>query len=149
MAAPATGQVVGLVIQTSGGVIQAGQKLMDIVPNDEPLLLEARVQPHFIDRVQNGLPVDIRFTAFAHSPTLVVDGRVMSVSGDLLTDPQTNISYYLARVAVTPEGLKRLGKRIMQPGMPAEVIFKTGERTLFTYLMGPLTKRVAASMKEE
>lgn len=147
--APATGQVVGLVIQTSGGVIQAGQKLMDIVPNDEPLLLEARVQPHFIDRVQNGLPVDIRFTAFAHSPTLVVDGRVMSVSGDLLTDPQTNISYYLARVAVTPEGLKRLGKRIMQPGMPAEVIFKTGERTLFTYLMGPLTKRVAASMKEE
>jgi membrane fusion protein, protease secretion system len=147
--APATGQVVGLVIQTSGGVIQAGQKLMDIVPNDEPLLLEARVQPHFIDRVQNGLPVDIRFTAFAHSPTLVVDGRVMSVSGDLLTDPQTNISYYLARVAVTPEGLKRLGKRVMQPGMPAEVIFKTGERTLFTYLMGPLTKRVAASMKEE
>jgi protease secretion system membrane fusion protein len=147
--APAAGQVVGLAIQTPGGVIQAGQKLMDIVPNDEPLLLEARVQPHFIDRVHNGLPVDIRFSAFSHSPTLVVDGKVMSVSGDLLTDPQTNISYYLARVAVTPEGLKRLGKRVMQPGMPAEVIFKTGERTLFTYLMGPLTKRMAASMKEE
>jgi protease secretion system membrane fusion protein len=147
--APATGQVVGLAVQTTGGVIQPGQKLMDIVPNDEPLLLEAKVAPHFIDRVHNGLPVDIRFSAFSHSPSLVVDGKVESISGDLITEPQTNISYYLARVAVTPEGLKKLGKRTMQPGMPAEVIFKTGERTLFTYLMGPLTKRVAASMKEE
>lgn len=147
--APATGQVVGLTVQTSGGVIQSGQKLMDIVPNDEPLLLEARVQPNFIDRVHAGLPVDIRFAAFAHSPTMVVDGKVMSVSGDLLTDPANNVSYYLARVAVTPEGLKKLGKRQMQPGMPTEVIFKTGERSLLTYLLGPLSKRMAASMKEE
>jgi protease secretion system membrane fusion protein len=147
--APAAGQVVGLGVQTAGGVIQAGQKLMDIVPNDEPLLLEAKVAPHFIDRVHNGLPVDIRFSAFSHSPSLVVDGKVQSVSGDLITEPQTNVSYYLARVSVTPEGLKKLGKRTMQPGMPAEVIFKTGERTLLTYLMGPLTKRIAASMKEE
>jgi membrane fusion protein, protease secretion system len=147
--APATGQVVGLAVQTAGGVVSPGQKLMDIVPNDEPLLLEARVAPHFIDRVQNGLPVDIRFSAFAHSPSLVVDGKVLSVSGDLITDQQTNTSYYLARIAVTPEGLKKLGKRQMQPGMPTEVIFKTGERTLLTYMLGPLTKRVAASMKEE
>jgi protease secretion system membrane fusion protein len=147
--APAAGQVVGLTIQTPGGVVAAGQKLMDIVPNDEPLLLEANVQPHFIDRVHSGLPVDIRFSAFSHSPSLVVDGKVMSVSGDLITDPQTNTSYYLARVAVTPAGLKKLGKRTMQPGMPAEVIFKTGERTLLTYMLGPLTKRIAASMKEE
>ena len=147
--APATGQVVGLAVQTSGGVIQSGQKLMDIVPNDEPLLLEAHVQPHFIDRVHAGLPVDIRFSAFSHSPSLVVDGKVMSVSGDLITDPATNVAYYLARVSVTPEGIKKLGKRQMQPGMPAEVIFKTGERSLLTYMLGPLTKRIAASMKEE
>jgi membrane fusion protein, protease secretion system len=147
--APATGQVVGLSVQTAGGVIQSGQKLMDIVPNDEPLLLEARVQPNFIDRVHAGLPVDIRFSAFAHSPTMVVDGKVISVSGDLITDPANNVSYYLARVAVTPAGLKKLGKRQMQPGMPTEVIFRTGERSLFTYLLGPLTKRMAASMKEE
>lgn len=147
--APVTGQVVGLSVQTAGGVIQPGQKLMDIVPNDEPLLLEARVQPNFIDRVHSGLPVDIRFSAFAHSPTMVVDGKVISVSGDLITDPNTNISYYLARVAVTPEGLKKLGKRQMQPGMPTEVVFKTGERSLLTYMLGPLTKRMAASMKEE
>lgn len=147
--APVSGQVVGLAVQNAGGVIQPGQKLMDIVPNDEPLLLEARVQPHFIDRVHAGLPVDIRFSAFSHSPSLVVDGKVLSISGDLITEPQTNVSYYLARIAVTPDGLKKLGARQMQAGMPAEVIFRTGERSLLTYLLGPLTKRVAASMKEE
>jgi membrane fusion protein, protease secretion system len=149
---PATGQVVGLAVQTPGGIIQAGQKLMDIVPNDEPLLLEAKVAPHLIDRVHVGLPVDIRFSGFSHSPALVVDGKVQSISSDLISDPPGTPgggSYYLARVAVTPEGLKQLGRRTMQPGMPAEVIFRTGERTLFTYLIGPLTKRMAASMKEE
>lgn len=147
--APATGQVVGLSVQTVGGVIQPGQKLMDIVPEDEKLILEARVPPHVIDRVHGELPVDIRFNAFANSPQLVVNGVVSSVSGDLLTDPATNLSYYLARVAVTPEGLKKLGKRQMQPGMPAEVIFKTGERSMLTYVLHPLTKRLAASMTEE
>ena len=65
------------------------------------------------------------------------------------TDPQTNIPYYLARVQVTPEGMKELGKRQLQPGMPVEVIFKTGERSMLTYLLHPLTKRMAASMTEE
>ena len=64
-------------------------------------------------------------------------------------DPQNNTSSYLARVAVTSEGLKKLGKHLMQPGMPVEVVFKTGERSLLTYLLHPLTKRIAASMKEE
>ncbi|AMO23843.1 HlyD family type I secretion periplasmic adaptor subunit [Ramlibacter solisilvae] len=146
--APATGQVVGLAVQTPGAVIQPGQKLMDIVPNDEPLLLEARVQPNFIDKVHAGLPVDIRFANFANAPTLVVDGKVLSVSGDLITDPATNQSYFLARVSVTPEGLKKLGKHQMQPGMPTEMIFRTGERSLLTYLLGPLYKRMSASMKE-
>jgi protease secretion system membrane fusion protein len=147
--APASGQVVGLAVQTVGGVVGAGQKLMDIVPENEPLLLETRVAPHLIDRVRAGLPVDVRFSAFAHSPQLVVDGKVVSVSADLLTDPTNNMGYYLARVAVTPEGLKDLGKRQMHPGMPVEVVFRTGERSLLTYLLHPLTKRMAASMKEE
>jgi len=146
---PATGQVVGLSVQTVGGVIQAGQKLMDIVPEKEPLLLETRVPPHLIDRVGAGLPVDVRFSTFAHSPQLVVDGKVVSISGDLLTDPQTNVQYYLARVTVTQEGYKKLGKRTLQPGMPVEVVLKTGERSLLAYLLHPLTKRLAAAMKEE
>jgi membrane fusion protein, protease secretion system len=150
--APAAGQVVGLAVQTPGAVISPGQKLMDIVPDNEPLLLETKVAPHLIDRVHAGLPVDVRFTAFSHSPQLVVGGKVVSVSGDLLTDPPTaqgSVSYYLARVAVTPEGLKRLGQRQLHPGMPVEVVFRTGERSLLTYLLHPLTKRIAASMTEE
>ncbi|GAB3647795.1 HlyD family type I secretion periplasmic adaptor subunit [Ramlibacter alkalitolerans] len=147
--APADGQVVGLATQTVGGVVQPGQKLMDIVPEHDPLLLEARVPPQFIDRVHAGLAVDIRFSSFAHSPQLVVAGQVRSVSGDLITEGQNTPPYYLARVSVTPEGLRALGPRQLQPGMPAEVVFRTGERSLLTYLLHPLAKRMAASMKEE
>lgn len=148
---PASGQVVGLAVQTVGGVVQPGQKLMDVVPADEALLLEARIAPHLIDKVHAGLPTDVRFSAFAHSPQLVVAGLVDSVSSDLLTEQQGGmvVSYYLARVKVTAEGMKALGKRQLQPGMPAEVIIRTGERTLLTYLLHPLSKRLAASMKEE
>jgi protease secretion system membrane fusion protein len=146
---PAAGQVVGLAVQSVGAVVQPGAKLMDIVPENEPLLIETRVAPHLIDRVHAKLPVDVRFSAFAHAPQLVVDGEVVSISGDLLTDPQTNTSYFLARVAITPQGLKKLGKRTLQPGMPVEVVLKTGERSLLAYLLHPLTKRLAAAMKEE
>ncbi len=147
--APATGQVVGLAVQSVGAVVQPAQKLMDIVPENEALVLETRVAPHVIDRVHAGLPVDVRFTSFAHSPQLVVQGKLESVSGDLLTDPHNGMPYYLARAVVTPEGMKKLGKRQLQPGMPVDVVFKTGERSMLVYLLHPLIKRVAAAMKEE
>lgn len=146
---PATGQVVGLAVQTVGGVVQAGQKLADIVPDNELLLLETKIPPNLVDRIHPGLPVDVRFNNFSNSPQLVVDGKLVSISGDLLTEPQTNVSYYLARVQVTPEGYKRLGNRVLQPGMPVEVVLKTGERSLLAYLLHPLTKRLSAAMKEE
>jgi membrane fusion protein, protease secretion system len=146
---PAAGQVVGLSVQTVGAIIQAGQKLMDIVPANELLLVETRVPPNLIDRVHAGLPVDIRFNSFSNSPQLVVDGKVVSVSGDLLTDQQSGATYYLSRVSVTPEGYKKLGSRVMQPGMPVEVVLKTGERSLLAYMLHPLTRRLAAAMKEE
>ncbi|MDR3214609.1 MAG: HlyD family type I secretion periplasmic adaptor subunit [Azoarcus sp.] len=147
--APASGQVVGLTAQTVGGVISPGQKIMDIVPGDEPLLLETQVPPQFIDRVQPGFSADVRFSAFARSPSLVVPGEVVSISNDLLTDEKTGISYYLARVSVTEDGMKILGKRRLQAGMPVEVIILTGERSMLTYLLHPLLKRIAFSMKEE
>jgi len=148
--APANGQVVGLSVQTVGAVLQPGQKLLDVVPENQTLLLEAHIPPHLIDKMQVGLAADIRFNSFAHSPQLVVEGKVMSVSGDLLSDPQQpQYMYYLARVQVTPSGMKTLGTRQMQPGMPIEIVIKTGERSLLTYLLHPLTKRMAASMKEE
>ena len=148
---PAAGQVVGIAYQTVGGVIPPGQRLMDIVPDKETLLLEARIPPHLIDAVRPDLPADVRFSAFAHSPQLVAQGRVKSVSGDLLTEQTAMgpMSYFLARVEITPEGMSKLGRHQMQPGMPAEVIIRTGERTVLTYLLHPLTRRVAASMKEQ
>jgi len=146
---PATGQVVGLAFQTVGGVIGPGQKLMDIVPEEQALLIEARVPPHLIDRVHKDMPVDVRFSSFAHSPQLVVNGKVVSISADVLVDQQSGVSYYLARVGVTADGYKKLGKRQLQPGMPVEVIFLGGERSMLKYLLSPLTKRLAASMKEE
>jgi len=148
--APASGQVVGLAVQTVGAVLQPGQKLLDVVPDTQTLLLEAHIPPHLIDKVRAGLSTDVRFNAFAHSPQLVVQGRVLSVSGDLLTDPaQPQLSYFLARVQVTPEGMRTLGSRQMQPGMPAEIVIKTGERSMLAYLLQPLIKRMASSMKEE
>lgn len=147
--APADGQVVGLAVHSAGAVVQPAQKLMMVVPADAPLMLETRIEPHLIDKVRPGLVTDVRFSSFSHSPQLVVEGRVDSVSQDLLVDPTTGAGYYLARVGITENGMKSLGKRQMQPGMPADVIIKTGERSLLTYLLNPLTKRLAASLKEE
>lgn len=147
--APVSGQAVGVLIQTVSGVVQPGQKLMDVVPTDASLLLDVRIAPHLIDKVHAGLQTDVRFSSFAHSPQLVVTGQVLSVSQDLLMDPQTGVGYYLARVGLTAEGLKQLGGRQLQAGMPAEVVIKTGERSFLTYLLHPLLKRMASSMKEE
>ncbi len=146
--APADGQVVGLAVQSGGAVIAAGQRLMDIVPADERLLLEAHIPPHLIDAARRGDKAEVRFSAFAHSPQLMVEARVLSISQDLIVEPNQP-PYYLARMEITPEGLQRLGSRRLQPGMPAEVVIKTGERSLLTYLLHPLTKRIAASLKEE
>ena len=146
---PASGQVVGLAVQTVGAVIAPGQRVMDIVPAGAPLIVEARIPPHIVDRVKVGLHADVRFSAFAHSPQLTVPGTVQSLSQDVLTDPETRQSYFLARIAVTPEGLAVLGPRAMQAGMTAEVVIRTGERTVLQYVLHPLLRRLAQSMKEE
>jgi protease secretion system membrane fusion protein len=148
---PASGYVVGLSFQTVGGVVPPGQKLMEVVPQQEALILEAKLPPHLIDAVRAGQLADVRFSGFAHSPQLVAEARVLSVSADLITDqaPQGSFSYFLARLQITPDGLKALGRHQVQPGMTAEVIIRTGERTVLEYLLHPLTRRVAASMKEQ
>ena len=149
---PAAGQVVGLAVQSAGAVVQPGQKLMMLVPTDEPLVLEVRIETHLIDKVKPGLLTDVRFSSFAHSPQLVVEGEITSVSNDVLVDTTASaagVPYYLARIRITPNGMKTLDGRHMQPGMGAEVIIKTGERSMLTYLLKPLTKRMAASLKEE
>ena len=147
--APVDGYVNGMGSFTEGSVITPAARLMDIVPKDEALILEVKIDPNIIDRVHVGLPVDINMHTFANDPGLVLEGEIESVSPDLIFENNPNIPpHYLGRVRVTSEGLKKLGSRVLQPGMPAQVMIKTGERTLVQYLLKPLVMRVAASMKE-
>ena len=148
---PVTGQVIGLALSGVGGVVTPGQRLMDILPRGESLLLETKVPPQVIDRIKVGDKAEVRFASFANSPQLVVHGKLVSLSGDAVTEQvgMAQHSFYIGRVEITPEGLKALGARVMQPGMTADVLIKTGERSLLTYLLHPLTKRIAASMTEE
>jgi protease secretion system membrane fusion protein len=126
--APAAGQVVGLAVQTVGGVVAPGQKLMDIVPGNEALLLEVQVAPHLIDRVHADLPVDVRFSRSRIRRNWWWRARWYRFRGSA-DRPAFRHQLLPGARAVTPEGLKGLGKRQMQPGMPVEVVFKTGERS--------------------
>jgi protease secretion system membrane fusion protein len=146
--AVATGQVVALATQTQGGVITPGQRLMDIVPDADALVLEARIPPPVIDRVRPGLEADVRFSAFVDAPQLVVGARLISVSADTITDPRGGEPFYLARLQVTPEGAKALVGRVLRPGMPADVVVRTGARSLLSYLFSPLRRRLATALKE-
>jgi protease secretion system membrane fusion protein len=145
---PTNGQVVGLVITSAGTVIQPAQRIMDIIPENESLIIEAQIPPHFIDRIKPQDMVDVRFSNFVGDPQLVVEGILITISQDALIDQNTQQTYYLAQVKVTDSGLEKLGNRSMQPGMPAEVIIKTGSRTMLNYLISPLTRRIASSLKE-
>ena len=147
--ASVSGQVIGLVKQAKGAVIQPAEKIMDLVPEDELLMIEAEIMPNVIDRISVGDLVDVRFTTFSLTPFLVVEGKISSISTDVLLKKGMETPYYLARVQITEEGNNLLGKRKMRPGMEVGVVIKTGSRTLMTYLLHPLTRRVAFSLKEE
>lgn len=146
---PDAGMVLGMSTHTIGGVIQPGNPLLDIVPEGDELIVEARVSPMDIDRVELGTEASIRFSAFSSSTTHVIEGEVIRISADRLIDEQTGHPYYLARVEVTDGGRQRLGGLVLVPGMPAEVLIKTGERTFLQYLVQPATNALARSMIED
>ena len=147
--APADGFVNGLTALTEGSVVTAAGRLMDVVPKNESLILEVRIDPNVIDRVRPGMSVAINLSAFTDDPGLVLDGTLETVSPDLISTNNPDIPpHYLGQVRVTREGLKKLGSRALQPGMPVQVTIKTGERTLIQYLLKPLIRRLGASMKE-
>ena len=148
---PVDGQGVGLLVQSKGAVVQPAQKIMDIVPNNEELVVETKIPPHLADRVKKGQFTELQFSNFANSPAVTVDGRVRSVSKDLIYEQSgTGVTaYYAAQVIVTRDGLRKLGSRQMKPGMPVEVMIKTGQRTLLQYLFKPPTQRLGSAMKEE
>ena len=143
VSAPASGTVVGLQVFTTGGVITSAQVLMEIVPDNQGLIVEAKVPPQDIDKVRQGMVTDLRFTAFAAATTPVVPGTVSLVGADLQPANGKEGEHYLAQIEATPEGLALLGGLQVQPGMPVEVIFKAGERSFMSYLLKPLTDRLA------
>lgn len=147
--APVNGQVVGMNIQSAGGVIQPAEKIMDIVPKDELLVIEAKINPQYVDRLRVGGKADVRFSSFANTPLLVVEADLVSVSGDVLVDAVSHQSYYLSRLSISEKGRKQLDGKPLHAGMGVEVVLHIGERTLLQYLLHPLTKRLAASMKEQ
>lgn len=146
---PIDGIVVGLNVHTVGGVIQPGFHIMDVVPSNEPMVVEAQVAPQLIDKVHPGLPVELSFPAFSHAKTPNVPGVVDTVSADRLTDERTNMPYYLVQIKVTDKGLIMLGQNQIRPGMPASVAVKTGERTMLSYLIKPLLERIDGAFKEQ
>lgn len=147
--APESGMVMGMTVHTLGGVVNPGTPLMDIVPANEELIVEAQLSPTDIDRIVVGQLVDIRFSAFKSSATPVIEGQLLQVSADRLTNKETGTAYYLARVALTETGRKTLGNLALVPGMPAEVLINTGARTLLQYLIQPASNAFARSLIED
>lgn len=147
--APESGMVLGLQLHTEGGVVQPGAQILDIVPESSELLIEAEVSPIDIDRVQTGLVADVRFSAFKQATTPVIEGVVTQISADRLVNQETGMPYYLARVEIPEDQLARLGSLMLVPGMPAEVLINTGERTFFEYLVQPATNAFARSLIED
>ena len=140
---PVDGVVTGMAISTIGGVVAAGEKMMDIVPSDAGMTVEVQIPTHLIDSVRVGLPVDVNFVALDRTLVPTVTGRLSYVSADRRIDPaRAEVSYYIGRVDMDEVEIVRLGKHIPQLGMPVEVVIKTGERTLAGYIFKPIFARM-------
>jgi len=146
--APRSGTIVNLRYHTPGGVIRAGEPVMDLVPDDDQLVIDARVNPLDIDVLVQGMPAEVRLTAYSQRSTPILDGKLAILSADAITDTQNNVSYYTARVIVDRSELDELEDVKLVPGMPAEVMLLTGKRTMLDYLMAPITRSIERGMRE-
>ena len=147
--APQDGVVFQSTANTVGGVVTAGDPIMLIVPEADNLLVEARVEPRDIDQVQTGQPVVLRFSAFNMRTTPEINATVVRVAADTTTDQRTGQSYYLVRIAMTADEIKRLGDVRLTPGMPVEAFIQTGERTMIAYLVKPLQDQLMRAFREK
>ena len=143
--APIGGEVVGLRVFTSGAVVGPREVLMEIVPDEKRLVVEARIRPEDINHVRAGTPADVRLTSYKQRTTPLVQGAVTYVSGDRLVDPQTGMAYYVVNIDVPT---KNLGELKLQAGMPAEIFIKTDDRTTVDYLLAPVTSYLRRGMRE-
>jgi len=147
--APVAGTVLGLRFKTPGGVIRAGEPVLDIVPSEDELIIDAKVSPNDIDDVHVGNSAVVSFPAFATRSTTRIEGMVEQVSADSFEDERTGARYYGAKVKVDRELLRELAPHIeLQPGMPAQVYIATVERTVLEYLLTPFTQMLERSFRE-
>lgn len=147
--APANGRVLGLSVHTIGGVITPGHAILDIVPQKEELIIDAQVSAIDIDRVRVGLLAEVRFSSFNLALTPKMEGKVINLSADHIIDEKTGIPHYQAIIELTPDSHTKLGNLELLPGMPVEVLIRTGERTVFEYLMQPITNSLARAFIED
>jgi len=145
--APASGVVHELSAHTLGGVIKPGDVIMEIVPDQDALEIEARLPPNEIDQVHRGQSASMRFTAFNQRLTPQVEGLVSYVSADLSRDAQNN-SYYTVRVTLSGDERHRLDGFTLLAGMPVEVFVRAGSRTMMSYLLKPITDQLHRMFNE-
>ena len=145
---PYRGRVVGLNVFAVGAVIGRGEKLMDIVPEDERLVLEARIAVEDINEVRPGAAAEVRLTGFKQQTTPALRGQVTSVSADRLTDPRTGAPYYTVNVQIDEAELAALPDIKLYPGMPANAMIPTASRTALQYLTAPLFASFDMALRE-
>ena len=148
--APQDGVVLQSTVHTVGGVITAGDAIMMLVPKADDLSVEAKVNPQDIDKLQVGQKTLLRLSAFNQRTTPELNGLVTRVSADVTTDQRTGQSYYTIRVSMPPAEVARLGaENKIIPGMPVEAFVQTGDRTMMSYLMKPLSDQFMRSFREK
>jgi protease secretion system membrane fusion protein len=147
--APVGGNILGLTVTTLGAVLAPGTKLMDIVPTDRLLIVEAQVPVNLIDQVRSGLEVELSFSAFQMNKTPRLTGKLTNVGADRMTDQRNGMPYYPVNISIQADSLKKLYPNELRPGMPVDVFIKTGERTFLSYVIKPITDRIRSAMSEE
>jgi epimerase transport system membrane fusion protein len=146
--APIAGTVVGLRVFTLGGVVRPGEPLLDIVPSDEGLIVEAQVNLDDVDQVHPGQAAQVRLSAFNARSTPLLDGQLVYLSADKLDSERGDRSFYVVHVALPADARQLLGPLLMQPGMRAEVFLKTPPRTALQYLLEPITVSLRRAARE-
>jgi HlyD family secretion protein len=146
--APQDGIVHQLAVFTVGGVINPGEQIMLIVPQDDKLLVEAKIAPQDIDQVRVGMQARLRFSAFSQQTTPQIVGEVVSISPDLTRDQITGDIYFTARISMPDAERAKLGTNKLQPGIPVEVHITTEERTALSYLVKPMADQINRAFRE-
>jgi len=146
---PVDGTVMGKAVFTEGGVVQAGNTMMYVVPNDDRLIIEAQLSVNNIDDVKLGDEVEIRLSGIVQRKVPLLFGKLTYISPDRLTDERTGMPYYMARAEVPEHELLKIKDVKLSAGMPADVFVKTGERTPFDYMLSPFLNSMSKSFREQ